>query len=187
MVFVAMLLLASARGRASELIYLEVAQPMHEPNGGFHARRVTYMDWLTAILPGYRIGLMTLPNTVVERRLAQATNTNVANLFGVEVDVQDRNDPGTWRRLDPDTGGNGASVVDTLEVVVDMSSIDRPKANVFLDRGDLDVGAFARCLVECIRINAESSRSPKVMNVAITFRGNETAAHANGVYPVKNP
>lgn len=175
----AVLIAAATPALATEEVYLEVAQPMCEGNGGCHVLRVTYVTNRGSAAPGDAIAWTCAANAlVVDRGLTpsagaptQVENRNSAHLAGFTIRVT-APDQGRWTFVadpngpatrNPDgTGARGHWYADTTEVVLDVSRNAKTYSADYLD--DL-----LRTTVQCILDNASRSLPPiRFVRLAVT-------------------
>jgi hypothetical protein len=183
--------------QATELCFVEVSQVFFEPNGGFQIRAVTYTAMLGSLQPGIEIRFMDRRNVVPGDWHGTDLNQNVMSLLGVTIEAQDRSDNRTWRGINWDAAAKGEpappdhAVIDTMQVKVHFeNAVDafKPGAHargVFL-MDVMDAEAFARNIVECAIVNARRAR-PRILNLAIEFRGLPELRKLNRIYPVQKP
>jgi hypothetical protein len=170
---------------ASDLKIVQVAQPIHDPNEGTQAFRLTYAESFES-WPGYAISLTCAPNLVPVMN-HDPVNMNAANLLGFKVQVEDRADPTTWKRKTTGgaTPGGLNYFVDTIGVTLDLRNATKPE----LRRDELDSADKSKVVevtIECILENARESLPP-IEHVRLTVLGDSALVRRSGVYRVGSP
>ncbi len=77
----------TGRAHATDLRFIQVAQPLHDPNDGTCAFRVTCGAWLASAIPGYAIRHTRDPNLIPIPGVPAPRNHNAANLLGIKLRV----------------------------------------------------------------------------------------------------
>jgi hypothetical protein len=194
-VALAALIVAATPALATEEVYLEVAQPMCEGNGGCHVLRVTYVTNRGSAFPGDEIAWTCAANAVVVDRgftpspgtPKQVENRNAAYEAGFTIRVtapdQERwtfvaDAAGPVTRNQDGTGARGYWYADTTDVVLDVSKGARASVGDSMD--DL-----VKTTVRCILDNASRS-VPPIRYVRLVITGSDRFRDLQRVHAIPN-
>jgi hypothetical protein len=180
--------------RASELGFLQVAQPIYNVNEeSVRMFRLTYAVWSGSASPGAEIGYTCQPNSIPGG--SEPRNYNVSNLLGFRVELEDRSDEKTWKSRPPSRRWpKGATVVDTLGVTLDLSETSH-RGSAFAKKLAQDTGVdidgvsitlVVEVTIECILDNARES-IPPIEYVRLAVVGDTAFAGRSGVFRVGAP
>jgi hypothetical protein len=180
---------------ASELAFLQVSQPLFDPNAGVHPYQFTYVTWFGESQPGIEIRFTCAANLVPVQGVPATRNYNVASLLGFKVIVEDRSDSRAWKERPPSHNEpHGARFIDTLGVTLDLSGAIAPD-RAFTDRigreqgvelGGVTLALAVDATIQCILENARES-DPSIDRIRLAVAGNSTLAGRSGVFRVGPP
>ncbi len=114
---------------ATEAAFIQVAQPLHEPNEGTKPFWVTYLMYVGSPIPGLEIRQTGAESPVAIHHGATCgptsgvRNYSIAKLLDLRIAVEDLADDRTWNRRSGSDRRRSASgyFVDTCDVELDLS------------------------------------------------------------------
>ena len=179
----------------TELAFLQIAQPIYNPEEeSVKLYRFTFAEWIGSAQPGVEIRYTCKPNCVPVPGDSVPRNYNVANLLGFSVQVEDH-DERTWKVRPPSRRWpKGATVVDTLRVTLDVSTVGlrgREFAQKLAQETGVDIDGVSPTravdvTIECILDNARQS-VPAIEYIRLDVVGDTAFAGRSGVRRIGAP